>query len=268
LHSPVVGQRASGKKALIAGAASGIGRATALLLAQNGATITCADLDEAGATATVATAMKKGGTANALSLDVTSETSWEAATEDVLRRYSRLDVLINCAGVSFASPVTETKLEDWRRIMAVNVEGVFLGTKHAIIAMRRQAKGGSIINVSSASGIKASAGASLYSASKAAVGMFTKAIAKECVERNDSIRVNCVCPSGVKTPMWRSMPFFRELVTKSGSEEAAFHAMAETLLERRFAEPEEIAEAILYLASDESRFVTGTELVIDGGYTL
>jgi NAD(P)-dependent dehydrogenase (short-subunit alcohol dehydrogenase family) len=253
---------------LIAGAASGIGRAAALLLAQHGAVVSCADLDAVGAAATAETAAKEGGLANALHLDVTSEPGWEAAIEDILRRHAHLDVLVNCAGVSFASPVTETKIEDWRRIMAVNVEGVFLGTKHAIMAMRRGGKGGSIIHVSSASGIKASAGASLYSASKAAVGMFTKAIAKECVERNDSIRVNCVSPSGVKTPMWRSMSFFQELVHKSGSEEAAFHTMAEKLLERRFADPEEIAAAILYLASDESRFVTGTELVIDGGYTL
>src|SRR5262249_11535091 len=155
------------------------------------------------------------------------------------------------------APVTETKLEDWRRVMAVNLEGVFLGTKHAIVAMRQTGRSGSIVNVSSAAGIKASAGASAYSASKTALGKVTKGVAKECVERGDSIRVNSVCPSGVKTPMWRTMPFFHELVAKTGSEEAAFQSMSQSLLQRRFAEPEEIAEAILYLASDESRFVTG-----------
>jgi NAD(P)-dependent dehydrogenase (short-subunit alcohol dehydrogenase family) len=183
----------------------------------------------------------------------------------VLALHNRLDILVNCAGVSFAAPVTEMRLEDWRRIMAVNLDGIFLGTREGILAMRRQPEGGSIVNVSSASGIKASPGASAYSTSKAAVCMFTKAVAKECLERGDHIRLNTVCPGGVKTPLWKTMPFFRDLVAKHGSEEAAFRVMEQS---RRLAEPEEIALAILYLASDESCFITGTDLIIDGGYTL
>jgi NAD(P)-dependent dehydrogenase (short-subunit alcohol dehydrogenase family) len=148
------------------------------LLAGHGSTVTCGDVDLAGAAATAAHASEAGGIASGTQLDVTAEANWEETLREILQRNSRLDVLVNCAGISFGAPVTETSLEDWRRVMAVNLEGVFLGTKHAIVATRQTGCSGSIVNVSSASGIKASAGASAYSASKAAVGMFTKAVAK------------------------------------------------------------------------------------------
>jgi len=257
--------RVSGKVALVTGAASGIGRATACLLARQGAAVICADVATGGAEDTARSIAGDGGMASPLHLDVTSESDWQVAMEQVLARQSRLDILVNCAGGSFAALVTEMRLEDWRRVMAVNLDGVFLGTREAILAMRRQPAGGSIINVSSASGIKASPGASAYSTSKAAVCMFTKAVAKECLERSDNIRLNTVCPGGVKTPLWKTMPFFQDLMAKHGSEDAAFRALEQS---RRFAEPEEIALAILYLASDEARFITGTDLIIDGGYTL
>jgi NAD(P)-dependent dehydrogenase (short-subunit alcohol dehydrogenase family) len=150
--------------------------------------------------------------------------------------------------------------------MAVNLDGVFLGTRHALRAMA--ASGGCIVNVSSASGLKAAAGASAYSASKAAVCMFSRAVAKECRDQGIPIRVNTVCPAGVKTPLWSSMPFFQDLIRQTGSEEEAYKAMEAATPGSRFAEPEEIARAILYLVSDEARSVTGTDLVIDGGYTL
>jgi NAD(P)-dependent dehydrogenase (short-subunit alcohol dehydrogenase family) len=134
--------------------------------------------------------------------------------------------------------------------------------------MRRGERGGSIVNVSSASGIKAAPGASAYSASKAAACMFSKAAAKECLQNGYHIRVNTVCPAGVRTPMWRGMPFFRELIEQTGSEEAAFQAMEQTGPQGRFAEAEEVAQAILYLASDESLNVTGSDLMIDGGFTV
>jgi NAD(P)-dependent dehydrogenase (short-subunit alcohol dehydrogenase family) len=261
-------QRVPGKAAFVTGAASGIGRATALLLSQHGALLTCADLDISGAAATAQDARSAGGMAMEVRLDVTSEINWEQAMKESLDRYQKLDVLVNCAGISSATPITETTHQDWRRVMAVNLDGTFLGTKYALLAMRQSGNGGSIVNVSSASGIKPSAGASAYSASKAAVCMLTQVAAKECIERGEAIRVNAVCPSGVKTPLWKTMPFFQDLVAKTGSDEAAFQSMAQSLLHKRFAEPEEIAEAILYLASDESRFVTGLNLVIDGGYTL
>jgi NAD(P)-dependent dehydrogenase (short-subunit alcohol dehydrogenase family) len=151
--------------------------------------------------------------------------------------------------------------------MAVNLEGIFLGTKHAIRVMRQHGQGGSIVNVSSISGIKAQPEACAYCASKAAVIMFSKAAALECLRTGGQIRVNTVSPSGVKTPMWKTQAFFQELMAKEGGEEAAFQAMERAYPHGRFALPEEIAWAILYLASDESRYVTGTNLVIDNGDT-
>jgi 3(or 17)beta-hydroxysteroid dehydrogenase len=257
--------RLAGKVALVTGAASGIGRVTAILFARHGAMTVCADIATAGDKATAAAIAESGASASSLHLDVTSASDWQAAIEQVLALHSHLDILVNSAGISFAAPITEMSLEDWHRVMAVNLDGIFLGTKHAIAAMRLRPEGGSIVNISSAAGIRASPGASAYSTSKAAVCMFTKAVAKECKERGDNIRLNTVCPGGVKTPLWKTMPFFQELIARHGSEEAAFRALEQS---GRFAEPEEIALAILYLASDEARFVTGTDLIIDGGYTL
>lgn len=256
------------KIALVTGAASGIGRATALLLAGQGAAVFCADIALAGAEDTAQVIASRARTATPLHLDMTSEPHWQAAFAEVLARHRRVDILVNSAGISFAAPVAEMRLEDWRRVMAVNLDGIFLGTKHAILAMREHPEGGSIVNISSASGLRASPGASAYCTSKAAVSMFTKTVAKECLERGDNIRLNTVCPGGVKTPLWKSMPMFQELIARHGSEAAAFRVMEESAPSGRFAEPEEIALAILYLASDQSRSVTGTDLVIDGGYTL
>src|SRR5262245_20033979 len=157
------GQRVAGKVALVTGAASGIGRATARLLAAHGAAVVCADLNAAGAreTADAITA------ATACPLDVTSEPAWVAATDQVLAAHGRLDVLVNCAGISAARPLPETTLDEWHRVLAVNLDSVFLGTKHAVRVMRQTGTAGSIVNVSSVSGVKAQPGASAYCTSKA-----------------------------------------------------------------------------------------------------
>jgi NAD(P)-dependent dehydrogenase (short-subunit alcohol dehydrogenase family) len=257
--------RVAGKVALVTGAASGIGRAGALTLAGEGAVVVCADVDAAGAEATAAAVGAAGGTASACTLDVTAEPAWRAAVDRLLQAHARLDVAVNSAGIAFSKPVVGMALEEWHRVLAVNLDGVFLGTKHAILAMRRHPEGGSIVNVSSAAGLKALPGASAYGASKAAVCLFSRAAALECRQQGNNIRVNTVCPGGVRTPIWRSMPFFQDLVARTGSEEAAFRAM-EQAGQGRFAEPEEIALGILYLASDEARFVTATDLIIDNGY--
>ena len=152
-------------------------------------------------------------------------------------------------------------------MFAVNVDGFFLGTKHAIRVMT-PAGGGVIVNVSSAAGIRPATGASAYSTSKAAVGMLTRAAAKECRERGLAIRINAVAPAGVRTPLWRSMRLFQDLVAQHGSEQAAFQVLAASNPSRRFAEPVEIAEAILYLASDNAAMITGIEMPIDEGYLL
>jgi NAD(P)-dependent dehydrogenase (short-subunit alcohol dehydrogenase family) len=208
----------------------------------------------------------KRGTAVAYALDVTSEDDWQRVIDDLLQKWERLDILVNNAGISFAKPLVEMSLVEWRKVFAANLDGVFLGTKRGTAAMRKGG-GGSIINVASASGIKAGPGASAYCASKAAVRMFSKVAALECAQDSDNIRVNTVSPGGVMTPMWESMDFWQNMKAQTGSAEASWQAMSQGVPLKRFATPEEIAAAVLYLASDESAYVTAAELVIDGGYT-
>ena len=239
---------------LVTGGASGIGAAAATRFGAEGAIVYRADLradDDA---------------AFDIALDVTDEQSWENAIRRIVGASGGLDVLVNSAGVSFGAPIRETTLADWRRVLAVNLDGVFLGTKHALGAM--SGRGGAIVNVSSASGVRPAAGASAYSTSKAAVGMFTRVAAKECRDLRPPVRVNAVAPGGVKTPLWNGMRFFTDLVAERGSEEAAYAALADMAGLGRFAQPDEVAEAILYLASDAAAIITGVELLIDGGFVL
>jgi len=254
--------RFAGQVALVTGAASGIGRATALLMAREGAAVLAADLDAAGTTATVVAITAMGGTTVAHTLDVTSEPAWDAAIELVERTWGRLNILVNCAGIALVSPVTETTLADWRRVMAVNLDGVFLGTRAGVRFMKRSG-GGSIVNVASASGVKAAPASSAYCASKAAVIMFTKAVALECSQDASGIRVNAVAPGGVKTPMWGKTPGAAAVV---GSE--AWSAPTDAPLAKRFADAEEVARAILFLASADASYITGSVLTVDAGYTV
>ncbi len=251
------------RTALVSGAASGIGRATAKALAAEGAFVFCADKNLDG---TRRTAGQAGSRAVAVELNVADEASWETAIRGILSRRGKLDVLVNCAGISEAGKVSEVRLEDWRRVLAVNLDGAFLGIKHGIRAMRDS--GGAIVNVSSASGLRPAPGAAAYSVSKAALCMLSRTAAKECRDANLPIRVNTVCPGGVKTPMWSSMPFFRELAKKAGSTGKAFESLAAGVPGGRFSEPEDIAGAILFLASDEAGFITGVDLISDGGFVL
>lgn len=253
------------KVALITGAGSGIGKATAVRLGMEGARVAVTDLEEARVHKVAESLREDGVECESYALDVRSERAWESVLADVVRRWSRLDVLVANAGVSFARPVSEMSLEEWRQVHAVNLDGVFLGTKHAVRVMKETESPGSIVIISSASGIKASGGASAYCSSKAGVRLFAKAVALECA--SDGIRVNTVVPAGVVTPMWSEMPFFEDLKRKHGGEKAAYGALAEGTPLGRFAEPEEIAAGILYLSSDEASYVTGTDLVIDGGFT-
>jgi NAD(P)-dependent dehydrogenase (short-subunit alcohol dehydrogenase family) len=258
--------RLANKTALITGAASGIGKATAILFAREGAKVAIADIDEGGAKSAAEEIVSEGFTAAAFLLDITSEENWKSVLAELINKWDRLDILVNNAGISFAKPFSEMSLEEWRRVMAINLDGIFLGTKHGATAMRKGGCG-SIINVSSASGIKASPGGSVYCASKAAVQMFSRAAALECAQKGDNIRINTVSPSGVVTPMWERMELWRELKDTTGSVEESWQLLAQGVPLKRFAQPEEIAQAILYLASDESSFVTASDLVIDGGYT-
>jgi NAD(P)-dependent dehydrogenase (short-subunit alcohol dehydrogenase family) len=183
---------------------------------------------------------------------------------EVIDKCGKLDLLVNNAGISMASHISGTSLEAWRKVMAVNLDAVFLGTRHAAMTMQKTG-GGAIINVASASGIKPAAGAGAYSTSKAAVRMFSKVAALEYAESN--IRVNTVSPGGVETPMWDRMEFWQQLKGQTGSDEATYEAMAQGVPLKRFARPEEVARAILYLASDESSYVTAADITIDGGFS-
>lgn len=244
-----------GKTILLTGAASGIGAATARLLAEAGARVLLSDLRPA-ALEPLAAELK----AEALELDVSSEAHWTRAAESLRER--GLDALVHCAGISFAAPLVDMRFEDWRRVLAVNLDGAFLALKHGLPLLR---PGGAVVLVSSASGLKAAPGASAYAASKAALLHLSRCAALEAAPQR--IRVNTVCPAGVETPMWEDMAFFQELLREKGGAEAAYAALAESTPLRRFAKAGEVARAICYLASDEAAYITGTELVIDGGYT-
>ncbi|MCY3003057.1 MAG: SDR family oxidoreductase [Planctomycetota bacterium] len=242
----------------VTGAASGIGAAVSRALVSEGARVVLADLDRAGAERL---ARELGPGALALQLDVRREEDWERAFEASERTFGRLDGLVHCAGISAGSPLVDTELSEWRRVLETNLDGAFLAVR---AALRRLAGGGSIVLIGSASGIRPAAGAAAYSASKAALAMLARTAAKEARERK--LRVNVVSPAGVKTALWRQMPFFVELVRQHGSEDAAFAALCGP--GERFAEPGEVAAAVLFLLSDAAAHLTGVELPVDGGYTL
>jgi len=243
--------RLEGKVALISGGARGQGAAEAKLFAREGAKVVFGDIRDQEGQQVEAEIRELGGEATYTHLDVTREADWRSAVDTAVDRYGKLDILVNNAGIAIWKGVEDTTEEDWDRVMAVNAKGVFLGTKHAIPAMRR-AGGGSIVNISSTAGLRGSPGLAAYTATKGAVRLFTKATAIQYAGEN--IRCNSVHPGGVDTPMVQEAP----------DDPARREATQRTPMGRRAA-PEEIAYGVLYLASDESSFVTGSELVIDGG---
>lgn len=260
--------RVEGKVALVTGAASGIGRAAALLLAREGALVVGTDIQADKGPALVAEIERAGGKAVFLAHDVSDEKHWQAVIADVASAHGRLDILVNNAGIGYSGPVVEMSLERWRQQMAINVDGTFLGVKHGLPLMRRGG-GGSIVNISSIAGIKASANASGYAASKAAVRLFTKAVALECAAAKDGVRVNSVHPGVVETAIWDRMLG----TTEDGSDDrprggTLNAAIGNSIPLGHLGTPEDMAQGILWLASDESRYVTGTELVIDGGRSI
>jgi NAD(P)-dependent dehydrogenase (short-subunit alcohol dehydrogenase family) len=246
--------RLDGKVALISGGAKGQGAVEARLFCSEGAKVLFGDvLDDEGA-ALEKSLRAESYDATYVHLDVTQEDAWLAAVALAETRHGKLNVLVNNAGILIRKPLEATTVEDWDRIMAVNVRGVFLGTKAAIPAMRR-AGGGSIINISSVAGIVATRDSAAYAATKGAVRLFTKTIAIDHVK--DGIRVNSVHPGPISTDM------IREMV----ADEDVWSDRLTRLPMKRAGEPIEVAYGVLFLASDESSYMTGSELVIDGGST-
>ena len=256
-----VGKRLEGKVAMITGGASGIGAASARLFAEHGAGVAIADLNDNLGRRVADEIAAAGGSALYRHLDTSSEDEWREAMEAVVERFGRLDIMLNAAGVSgrgpdgaTSPPVADLGLDNWNHVMAVNATGVFLGTKHAIGPMLA-AGGGSIINISSIYGIVGSINSASYHASKGAVRTFTKAAAAQYATQG--IRVNSVHPGFVDTPMTQPIHDDPE---RSGPRLAQTPA-------GYFGQPIDIANGCLFLASDESRWMTGAELVIDGGMT-
>lgn len=247
-----------GKVALITGAASGLGAAAAAALARAGAAVLLTDRDLAGEE--VAGALADQGLKAAFRLhDVTSEADWAAAVEHAVSDFGRLDILVNNAGISGGSnTLMDHSYEAWRQILSVNLDGVFLGLRHAGSRIAA-AGGGSVINVSSILGKVGMAGAAAYCASKGGVTLLTKAAALEWAPHN--IRVNSIHPGFIDTPLVASALAMRDDGNEMRVALMAAHPMA------RFGMPKEIGEAVLFLASDASSFMTGAELVVDGGYT-
>jgi NAD(P)-dependent dehydrogenase (short-subunit alcohol dehydrogenase family) len=259
--------RVEGKVVLVTGGASGIGLACARRLASEGATLLITDISNEGARAAAQVIRIESGEASHLHHDVASEEGWIEVMDSVRERHGRLDVLVNNAGIGLGGLVTDMTLEDWQRQQRVNVDGVFLGTKHALPLMR-QGGGGSIINMSSVAGLTAGATLAAYSATKGAVRLFSKGVAKECALLKDSVRVNSVHPGIIQTPIWNDIAatagFPADPVTGPDLDSIS----TDTVPLGVKGHPDDVAWGVLYLASDESRYVTGSELVIDGGLSV
>lgn len=248
--------RLDGKTVWITGAASGLGREAALYCAREGAAIIATDL--AAPDAVAAEIVAAGGACLALAQDVTDEAAWDSVADAAEARFGAIHVLVNNAGMGASRPVVDSDLAFWRRMMTVNLDSVFLGTR---TAFRRMKDGGSVINISSILGLVGNAGTTAYCASKGGVRLFTKAAAVEAAQAGGGIRVNSIHPGYIDTPM------VEQGVERTGQPDKALAYIASRHPVGHLGVPGDIASAVVYLASDESRFVTGAELVVDGGYT-
>ena len=243
--------RLKGKVAIVTGAASGIGLGIARLFAVEGASLVLTDVRQGEVERQLPGL--KGNSHLALRLDVTQEDQWESTLNAANSKFGRVDILVNNAGIPAQGTIEETTLEQWRKVLAVNLDGVFLGCKHAIRSMKKTG-GGVIVNVSSVGALKASLTGAAYGASKAGVWNLTRTVAASCARSGYNIRCNSLHPGLTRTPMMDQAP--PEMIER----------LKAGIPLQRLGAPEDIARAALYLASDESTYVTGTSLVVDGGY--
>jgi 3(or 17)beta-hydroxysteroid dehydrogenase len=257
--------RVEGKVALITGGASGLGAASALLLAHNGASVAVTDMNLAGAQA-VADEINQTcgkGRAIAVELNVTQEDQWIAAVEQTMQAFDYLDILLNSAGVGNMNDIEAETLEGFQFVNAVNLDGTFLGCKHGIAAMKKSSKerGGSIINISSVSGLIGGHNMAAYNASKGGVRLLSKSVALHCARKGYNIRCNSVHPTFIDTPMVKSM------YENAPEPEVVKSKLIRQVPIGRLGVADDVAQGILYLASNESSFMTGSEFVLDGGIT-
>ncbi len=246
--------RMEGKVAIVTGAAAGIGRAIALMLAREGARVVITDVDdEAGA----ATAAEAGGEAIYLPLDVADEEQWQGVFTETKERFGGLDILVNNAGIGSPEVAPEkVDMQAWRRVQSINLEGTFLGCKYAM-PMMQEGGGGAIINISSVAAFVATANDLVYGTSKAGVRQMTQSLALHCARTRSGIRINSIHPGAIKTPG----------VVKRRSAEILDRVEASIPM-GHMGEPDDIACATLFLASEEAKYITGQSLIVDGGYTL
>lgn len=252
--------RVKDKVAIVTGGAKGLGEATSKLLAKEGAKVVLTDLDDKTGHRVEEEIKAAGGTAKFMRQDVADEKRWKEVVDDTVKLFGRLDILVNNAGVGHSGSAEDETLEKWRFLQSINLDAVFLGTREAIRVMKEH-KSGSIVNLSSIEGLVGDPTLAAYNASKGGVRLFTKSAALHCAKSGYGIRVNSVHPGYIWTPMVEENAKRDGNVEERRAQLTALHPIG------KLGVPEDIAYGILYLASDEAGFVTGTELVIDGGYT-
>lgn len=257
-----------GKVALVTGAASGIGKGCAIRLAAEGAVVIATDIDAQLGKACVNEIARAGGNASFLHHDVANEDNWMAVIAETKTRFGRLDVLVNNAGIAIAGHITELSLADWKRQIGINLDGVFLGTKHGLPLMRASG-GGSLINIASTVALTGSGNMPSYSATKGGVRAFTKSVALQCAALKDGVRVNAIYPGIIDTPVYgkfEGAPHHGEGGANTKHISRDPDALSARVVPMGVpGQPEDIAAGVVYLASDEARYVTGAELVIAGG---
>jgi len=253
----------SGKVAIVTGGASGIGEACAVTLAREGASVLITDIDDTLGKGVVDRITKAGGKAHYLRHDVRDEAAWPDIVADAETRYGRLDIMVANAGIGIMSPIATMTLADWQRQQAINLDGVFLSIKHSIPAMKRVG-GGSIVLMSSVAGLRGAPGLAAYSATKGGVRLLAKSVALE--HAADNIRCNSVHPGIIATPIWEKIPTGAEGNRRNAPIDPRERAAASVPLPR-VGEAQDIANGVLFLCTDAGNYITGQELVIDGGMT-